>query len=325
MTESKFSEAAGEISISEGDMLRLVDAIKNGGTVQDFMEANPEISKQDVLSMLQAMIPETTGLGFGEKEDLQLALLDATYFREVLAEYYRTGVMLTWYHWLEMPVENLPWAQVKAGDREFNLQEIRDNFVGPKSIPDNVRKHLKQISTIAIKESYQISFFRLLEESREGEDAPPSIKQVIAELDKPENKELIDRLSGNAEANINNIKQQAKNLWDKHGRSAYIFRNSLIHGRALMTDPDSKVWKENVENEESSRDFYATLDGLYTILEYISKTCFAAEKPLPKFDELWESLFNDKPFGSEVWCFDGVKYPFKLLGAQFPKRVLPTD
>lgn len=325
MTESKFSEASGELSISEGDMLRLVDAIKNGGTVQDFIEANPEISEKDVLSMLQAMTPETDGLGFGEKEDLQLALLDATYFREVLAEYYRTGVMLTWYHWLEMPVQNLPWVQVKAGDHKFNLQEIRDSFVGPKSIPDNVRKHLMQISTVAIKESYQMSFFRLLEESRDGEDAPPSIKQVITELEKPENKELVNRLSGNAEANIKSIKQQAKHLWNQHGKSAYIFRNPLIHGRALMTDPDSKVWKETVENEESSRDFYATLDGIYSILEYISKTCFAAENSLPKYNEFWESLFNDKPFGSEVWCFDGVKYPFKLLGSQFPKRVLPAN
>ena len=325
MTESKFSEASGELSISEGDMLRLVDAIKNGGTVQDFIIANPEISEKDVLSMLQAMTPETDGLGFGEKEDLQLALLDATYFREVLAEYYRTGVMLTWYHWLAMPVQNLPWVQVKAGDHKFNLQEIRDSFVGPKSIPDNVRKHLMQISTVAIKESYQMSFFRLLEESRDGEDAPPSIKQVITELEKPENKELVNRLSGNAEANIKSIKQQAKHLWDQHGKSAYIFRNPLIHGRALMTDPDSKVWKESVENEESSRDFYATLDGIYSILEYISKTCFAAEKSLPKYSEFWESLFNDKPFGSEVWCFDGVKYPFKLLGSQFPKRVLPAN
>lgn len=61
--------------------------------------------------------------------------------------------------------------------------------------------------------------------------------------------------------------------------------NLLIHGRITLSDPNSQAWEELIGNKQSSKDFYKTLDGIYYILNFISKPFFGEKKDLSTYKE----------------------------------------
>lgn len=240
-----------------------------------------------------------------EKERLQKDLLEITGFREVLNQYYIATDALSWWHWLDLPIDDDGVASCSVGSHTLNISALRETLfnLDGSGLPFPAVQHLYRLICNSIRDTASTSLFQLMEPSSDNKDAaPPSIKQLATYLQTPESKEIIEKLCGNAKNNLSCLEAQIDKLWKGHGKSAYVFRNPLIHGRITLSDPSSQAWKELIGNEQSSKDFYKTLEGIYDILNFVSKSFFREKKNLPTYEEFAESVFEGK-MGASVWCF----------------------
>ena len=262
-----------------------------------------------------------------DKENMQKVLLEITKFREVLYQYYRVTDLISWRHWLDMPLPPYGMASCDVGKHELNISALRKSLsvLEGSTLPEPAVRHLYNLICVSIKNSSLTDFFQLMEpESTNKKIAPPSIKQLAANLDLPESREIIEKLTANTEKIFTSLKDKIDKLWEKHGKSAYVFRNPMIHGRIDLTDPNSQAWNDLTGNEQSSRDFYKTLDGIYDILNFVSKSFFGEKKDLPNYREYQESIFDGTPGGS-VWCFNTNKFPTNINSSHFPINVLSPE
>lgn len=262
-----------------------------------------------------------------EKEKLQKELLELTHFQDVLGQYYIVIDAITWRHWLEMPTLVDSNAAFKIGSHQiniYNFHKILSTLPG-SGLPIYVAQHLYDLMCISIQNEAILHLFQLLEKERlSPEEASPSIRQLLAYLKTPESRKIIDKLRGNSEKNLLSLEKRINRLWELHGKSAYVLRNHFVHGRVLLSDPKSKVWSEVIGNEQSSRDIYKTIDGVYDILNFVSKTCFGEKKNLPTKKEFIESIWNGTP-GESVWCFDMIKFPIKFDSSDIPHSILTSE
>ena len=262
-----------------------------------------------------------------EKQKLQKDLLEITGFREVLSQYYVATDALSWRHWLDLPIDSDGVAWCSVGSHTLNISALRKTLLNldGSGLPLPAVHHLYRLICNSIRETAFTSLFQLMEPASENKDAaPPSIKQLTAYLQTPESKEIIEKLCGNSKNNLSSLEERIDRLWEEHGKSAYVFRNPLIHGRITLSDPKSQAWKELIGNEQSSKDFYNTLEGIYDILNFVSKSFFGERRDLPTYEEFAESVFEDK-MGASVWCFDTIKFPAKFDASDFPVNVLPPE
>ena len=262
-----------------------------------------------------------------EKEKLQKELLELTHFQDVLGQYYIVIDALTWRQWLEVPAPVYSNTAFKIGSYRINISDFHKilSTLPGSGLPLHVVQHLLDLICISIQNEAILHLFQLLEKERlSPEEASPSILQLLAYLKTPDSRKIIDKLHGNSDKNLSSLEKQINKLWEQHGKSAYVFRNHFIHGRVLLSDPKSKAWSDVMGNEQSSRDFYKTIDGVYDILNFVSKTCFGEKKNLPTKKEFVESIWDGTP-GKSVWCFDMSKFPTKYDYSDIPHNILTPE
>lgn len=262
-----------------------------------------------------------------KKEQLQKDLLEITGFREVLSQYYMAIDALNWRHWLSLPIDGDGVASCLVGSYTLNISALRETLLNldGSDLPLPAVHHLYRLICNSIRDTASTYLFQLMEPASENKDAaPPSIKQLTAYLQTLESKEIIEKLCGNAENNLSSLEAQIDRLWEEHGKSARVFRNPLIHGRITLPDPNSKAWKELIGNEQSSKDFYKTLEGIYDILNFVSKSFFGEKKNLPTYKEFAESVLKGE-MGSSAWCFNTIKFPMKFDASHLPVNVLSPE
>lgn len=262
-----------------------------------------------------------------DKEHLQRDLLNITGFSEVVRVYYDAIDATNWWHLLALSGQNGE-SYCEVGSHKLNISSLRHAMANQSvtGLSPSAANQLFYRIYISIKHASTRYLFQLMEKADEDEDrAPPSIKQLLLHLRTPESKQIIDKLCGNTENNLNSLEGQIEKLWTEHGQSAYVFRNHLVHGRMNLHDPDSRAWKDLIGNEQSSKDFYKTLNGMRDILNFISKSFFAARKDLPTHEEYAEAILEDK-IEDCIWCFDQNKFPRKFDSSDLPaSNVLPPE
>lgn len=261
-----------------------------------------------------------TKLSPERQHEIKERLLLASHFREVLESFYVTTSMVRLRHLLSpvMP----PNTVITANHRLIEGKLFQDSLIAPTLIPPETRRILYQLIYWAVKDQSTISLYQILEEDREGEEAPPSLKHIHNTLCLPENIDMINELVGNAENNLATVKAMIDNLWNENGRIAReAFRNAMVHGRVNISNPNSETYRQLIGNEEASMAFYHTINGVYDILLYISTTCFG-EKSLPTEEKYWECIMENEKHS--VWCFED-KYKSLLDGQPKPNLTLPGD
>ena len=109
------------------------------------------------------------------------------------------------------------------------------------------------------------------------------------------------------------LDRECKDLWDNHGSHARRqFRNIVAHGRVSMFEQMETPVEDRDENKAASLNFYAAADGIYDILNDISRKCFGVSTDLPGKDKYWHAFWNEID-EEQAWCFDYSKYPTKEL------------
>ena len=257
-----------------------------------------------------------------EKNNLKLELLEASHFREVVWLYYTTCVELILRQQLFVDAE--PNEGFEAGDYVVDKKSFQQSLFNLPNMPAHVKFILSSMMFNALNEMSVVHFCHLLELDREGEEAPMSIDHVLAQLSLPENKTKIEKLHGNAKANLCSLKAESERLWKQHGKRARkAFRNSIVHGHVCIYDQSSETFKAFAEKDNSIA-FYKAMDGIFDILCRVSALCFGEEK-LPDKKGYWDAFWNGNP-NSLVWCFDTVKYPVKKLEPIDPQdRTLSSE
>lgn len=261
-----------------------------------------------------------TKLSPERQHEIKESLLLTSHFREVLASYYATTSMIRLRHLLspEMPANTVITVKHRLIDGKF----FQDSLISPTLMPPETRSTLYRLIYWAVKDQSTISLYQILEYDREGEEAPLSLKHIYNILHLPENIDMINELVGNAEKNLETVKDMIDKLWNENGRIVRkAFRNAMVHGRANISNPSSETYRQLIGNEEASIAFYRTINGVYDILLYISRTCFG-EKNLPTEEEYWEYIMGNEKHS--VWCFED-KYKSLLDGQPKPNLTLPRD
>lgn len=261
-----------------------------------------------------------TKLSLERKHEIKEKLLLASHFREVLSSFYMTANMVRLWHLLspEMP----QGAVIQVNGHFVSGKLLQDSLIACDPFPQETRNTLGKLIYLAVKDQSALSMYQLLEEDRKGEEAPLSLKHVYSALRRSENKNLINELVGNAENNLKTIKILINKLWEESGKKAHkAFRNSLVHSRANLSDPNSETYRQLIENEEGSMAFYDSMKRAEKILIHISKTCFG-EPYLPTEEEHWQHILGNEEH--YVWCFS-EKYESLLTGHPMPKPTLPRN
>ena len=261
-----------------------------------------------------------TKLSPERKHEIKEKLLLASHFREVLSSFYITANMVRLWHSLspEMP----HGAVIRVNGHFVSGKLLQDSLIACDLFPPETRNILGKLVYLAVKDQSALSMYQLLEEDREGEEAPLSLKHVYSALCRSENISQINELVGNAENNLKTVKILINELWEESGKKAHkAFRNPLVHSRANLSDPNSETYRQLVENEEGSMAFYDSIKRAEKILIHISKTCFG-EPYLPTEEEHWQHILGNEEH--YVWCFN-EKYESLLTGHPIPKLTLPRD
>lgn len=261
-----------------------------------------------------------TKLTIERQHEIKEKLLLASHFREVLSSFYITANMVRLWHSLSPEMPQGAVIRVKGYFVPGRL--LQDSLIACDLFPPETRNILGKLIYLAVKDQSSLSLYQLLEEDREGEEAPLSLKHVYSALYRSENIDLINELVGNAENNLKTIKILINQLWEESGKKAHkAFRNSLVHSRANLSDPNSKTYRQLIENEEGSMAFYDSLKRAEKILIHISRTCFG-EPYLPTEEEHWQHILGNEEH--YVWCFED-KYKSLLDGQPKPNLTLPRD
>lgn len=262
-----------------------------------------------------------------ERERLQGELLEITGFRQVLNHYYFTVDAMNWWFWLDPHLSYDRPAFCDVGSHILGISALRERLcdLGSAGVTAHASHDFYDLAYFSIKYTASLHLFQLIEKAQDDKDkAPPSLKQLADYLELPESKKIIEKLCGNTKNNLDSLAKQIDKLWEEYGESAYVFRNHLVHGRITMLDPDSKAWRESIGNEQSSKDFYKTLEGIYEILNFASKSFFGEKGDLPNYKEFAEAVFDGRKWSS-IWCFDENKFPYKFDSSDFPDSVLRDD
>lgn len=261
-----------------------------------------------------------TELSIERQHKIKENLLLASHFREIVSSFYITASMVRLRHLLypEMP----PNTVITVQHRLIEGKLFQNSLIDPTLMPPETRSTLYRLIYWAVKDQSTISLYQILEEDREGEEAPLSLKHVYNILCRSENISMINELVGNAENNLATVKAMIDRLWNEYGRTAReVFRNAMVHGRANIWNPNSETYKKLIGNEEASIAFYRTIEGIYDILLYISTTCFGEEN-LPTEEQYWDHIMENEEHS--IWCFDH-KYKSLLDGQPKPNLTLPSD
>ena len=261
-----------------------------------------------------------TKLTIERQHEIKEKLLLASHFREVLSSFYITANMVRLWHSLspEMP----QGAVIRVNGNFVSGKLLQDSLIVCDLFPPETRNILGQLIYLAVKDQSALLLYQLLDEDREGEEAPLSLKHVYSALYRSENINLINELVGKAENNLETIKIMINELWEESGEKARkAFRNPLVHSRANLSDPNSKTYRQLIENEEGSMAFYDSMKRTEKILIHISKTCFG-EPYLPTEEEHWQHILGNEEH--YVWCFS-EKYESLLTGHPMPKSTLPRN
>lgn len=248
-----------------------------------------------------------------EKQKLRLELLEDSHFREVLGRYYATGCELLLRDSLHKNPEEQP--EFVAGDFRVDIAAFQSSLFSLRNIPQHVKKILTDICFASVNEMSILRAFHLLElDDRESEtEIPVSIDHVLKCLSTPANMTKIEKLRGNAKNNLDSLRAEADNLWEKHGKPARILRNDIAHGRLSILNISNEMQPYQRPQEEiltAASNLSAAVDGIYKILNRISKSCFDIQTDLPTCWDVWGSIWQQNSTALPgAWCFDFTLYP----------------
>lgn len=232
-------------------------------------------------------------------------LMDFSYFREVLIDYYSIGVALDICSILTVKPKGL---YLKSNGKRVSLKRLQRSFMPSHLWPINSGL-LTAVIRSSLRDRAVAALCRMTEKHRKDQMEGLTLWSVYNGLKMDESVAIIERLTNNVDDKMHSLEKMINELDENYIRIVRNnIRNPLIHMHKEVFAFGSKNI-EKLDSDETIDAMDLAIGRICAIFRFISSEILGVEDKLADFQEYNNGIWRNKPEVSLVWCFDFDKYP----------------
>lgn len=232
-------------------------------------------------------------------------LMEFSYFREVLIDYYSIGVALDICSILTVKPKGL---YLKSNGKRVSLRRLQRSFMPSHLWPINSGV-LTTVIRSSLRDRAIAALCRMTEKHRKDQVEGLTLWSVYSGLKLDESVAIIERLTNNVDNKIHLLEKMINELDENYIRILRNnIRNPLIHMHKEIFAFGSKN-VEKLDSDETIDAMDSAIDKVCSIFRFISSEILDVEDKLANLKEYNDGIWRNKPEASLVWCFDFDKYP----------------